>query len=166
MRKNVESWQIGKGQDIYKDIQKHLVKQTLTLSVQTLRSPPDRNTKEEMQSKNKYLEMLDALVIKEMQIEMWDPVSPLFSYLDWECDKWMLTDFRMACEFKQFFWKETWKYYQKPRHVHTYDIVISLLGKWPWEICQNVFFLNTLPFVALLNIMKIRINLKMSKIWL
>lgn len=58
MRKNVESWQIGKDQDIYKDIQKHLVKQTLTLSVQTLRSPPDRNTKEEMQPENKYLEML------------------------------------------------------------------------------------------------------------
>lgn len=56
MRKNVESWQIGKGQDIYKNIQKHLVKQTLR--VQTLHSPPDGNTKEETQPVNKYLEML------------------------------------------------------------------------------------------------------------
>lgn len=64
MRKNVESWQIGKGQDIYKDIQKHLVKQTLTLSVQTLRSPPDRNTNFINAIRNAIWNLLHALEIR------------------------------------------------------------------------------------------------------
>lgn len=58
-----------------------------------------------------------------------------------------------------------WKYYQKLRNMHAYDIVISLLGKWPLGKMPKYFFKKEkeklLFFAALL---KIRKNLKISKI--